>query len=670
MAKVESLVTDFSGGLLSRHLFGRADIPDLAQKGANPYTNFLPTVQGPVKYREGFRFVADAPADVVRQIEVSLSDGRRYNAVFYAGSLQVYNDAGEPVLSSPLTTPYLEPEISELRFSSETDFLYVAHRNHHPKVLAIDVSYQVFNLQDSGGNNLQDSNGDQLQALGVYELGEGDWTFYDVPFTSHPFLFDSDPASKLTMSTPTEWVRLESTSGLDDFTGQRGKYIEYRVGNTWVLGVIGDVATDGAPADPGLQFCYVDPVESVLNIQDPSARLSYHKGGTVGSEIVANNRDGVPVDKIHVRSDIQVFENSQVNSWIRVGGDRVNTKIPVAMDGATHWFKVVEHRGIEDHPYDLLRPASLVNSVVQPLLEQSSIYKILYNGDPPASGTFTTIQDGSNISSINLSNSFVFQAGNSTTVGTSGSNQIIGNMSTQRQYDVVEVDSEVTGSNLIQPVGTITVFDLVTDPQGLAVSSTNLLSSTPTFGPADVGRFILGDLVTGWVTLRVRSITNDYSAVCDVLSPTPINELTGLIENEGVFLRYRMGAWFQGNWPGCVAFYEQRRVYGGTYLDPNVVWMSKNKLVDEFDFRTVETDGKVLATTGITYPLSNLDATIRWFASGATLIIGTDNGEYQIRPNEFSAAITQENIRITLEGNSGSLEQGVQVGTSVFFPDL
>lgn len=96
-----------------------------------------------------------------------------------------------------------------------------------------------------------------------------------------------------------------------------------------------------------------------------------------------------------------------------------------------------------------------------------------------------------------------------------------------------------------------------------------------------------------------------------------------------------------------------------------MVWFSNS--TNSTDFRTIEQDGLVLDTTGITYPLGSSSSVIRWLLSSTSLLIGTEAGEWQIRPNELQSAITSKNIRITEETSVGSINPAARIGSSTFF---
>lgn len=123
-----------------------------------------------------------------------------------------------------------------------------------------------------------------------------------------------------------------------------------------------------------------------------------------------------------------------------------------------------------------------------------------------------------------------------------------------------------------------------------------------------------------------------------------------------------------GDWPFTVAFYEQRLVFGGNPSNPETIWLSK--ITDLYDFRTIEENGEVLDTTGITYPLGGRSYNrIKWMSAGPTLMIGTESTEWQLKPNNFREALTPTNIRITQETNEGSISFAIRAGSALIFPE-
>ena len=135
-----------------------------------------------------------------------------------------------------------------------------------------------------------------------------------------------------------------------------------------------------------------------------------------------------------------------------------------------------------------------------------------------------------------------------------------------------------------------------------------------------------------------------------------------------MFTEFSLGAWYTNNFPKAVAKYEQRRVYAGTYTNPNFVFFSK--LNDEEDFAPTQDDKQVLDTDGISYGISNVNSccchmVICWHRSSCWYI----KRYFKLVTNQFNAAVSPKTVRIELVDEVGCDKDGVLAGTSIFFPD-
>ena len=397
MAKYRNVTTDFSGGLVTDHILGRVDIERL-QKSAKPFTNFFPSLQGPATFRDGFKYSAPADADRTFSIAFSLSDGRSYRVVLSDRLLTIYNSAG--VQLDQLDAPYTASELSDIRWSSETDILYLCHGRHAPRTLTVDVQFQTSNLLpsdyltvevDVGGGVIEvgvdglastEASGAAephltLLADAVYEIGDDSWSLNLVEFTSHPFLTTDLSGTVLSLTNRQEYIRLESsyatdfdwivngTPSGDNTTSQTDWYVEYYVNNQWAVGKVVNSNTSPEIPDPTGDVVYVDPVDSVINIEDESTRLSIADRTDVAvaldSEFDWYEFEGVKDDSVNVRASSLVFSPNQIGSYLRVGGERLSTDIVTPKDTRTRWYKIKEHLGTQDHPIDFIRGAGADN---------------------------------------------------------------------------------------------------------------------------------------------------------------------------------------------------------------------------------------------------------------------------------------------------------------------
>ena len=705
------------------YMRGRLDV-DKYNKGLQRMENFIPSIQGPAKYREGFQWIEDSVEGNVKLISFSINNENRFLLRLSEGLLHVYNTGGillyvrqDGVDGNVI--PYLDSEIPDVRYSREVEKMVFTHTNHPPFELAANTvfdSVALFSTETDPPANWRlystesDESNTALFAGSAGSAGLTPWTFSQITYKSHPFEKIDTTDVVMRIDPAKEVVRLESTA--NDFTFTAAQitdmattpyYVEYKVANQWALGRVLTLAENEesitGPADPAGTSCYIDPVDSVVNVEDPSVRLFALKGtGTTGPDVPTWQReDGVPDGDWHVRADAAIFETAHIGAWVRIGGDKLFTNVcdPTqrtdnansSQDGLARWFYLEDYRGIEDHPvdfiYDDLTSVSYEAGETFEVYEWGSVVtKFNINAVHGTPIERYKVRKTSSSPRFIMDHSISDTDGSDSTAGdpiTTATGVIVANMSTQKQFDVFEADETqvVTEDNtgtleaagtLRVTTGTVSVYDLTNDPDKLASHTTTLYASQNVFSNTrDTGRYFFGNLVDKWVLLRITA-TQSTSATCDVLSDIPRDALTGEINNNGVFTEYRWGAWYTNNWPIAVSYYEQRRVYAGSKNDPNLVWLSSTK--DDTDFRTVEPDGTVLDTTGITYPLGTSSTIIRWLESGPTLIAGTESNEWQLRPNEFSAAITPSNVRITQETSIGSTQQGMRVGASVFFPHI
>lgn len=706
MAEYKVINTDFSGGLMSPYLRGRIDI-DKYTKGAQRMDNFIPQVQGPAHYREGFEWIQVGPSGSSQLISFSLNSENRFILVLSAHKIEVYDTTTKARLAvrgdgTPSSiVPYTEEQVKDVRWTREVEEMVFTHPAHPPYRMTANTVFEETLLLSSDNFELVTTDGFTLYSASSGAGGLEPWDFDLVEFTSHPYKKLDTSGNVIRMDAPKEVVRLESTNSTDfSYTPAElaempvlatAHYVEYKVANQWALARVLTTTPNeegvAAPQDPNGTVCYVDPVDSVVNVKDPAVRLVSIEGNEANAPWTVQDR--VPDGETHVRADALIFETSHINAWVRIGGDKLFTNVPNragtndsdynSQDGNIRWGKIVDYRGVEDHPVDFI-----YDNLDPDNYEAGLVYQV-YQWDTAGAISDIKVYDPTGTADADLRSkvtksggtwrfamdyTFRVDPGGVDPNGTTYADLMLANMSTQRQFDVVEVeDVKVEGTRFRSPQGTVSVYDLITDPDELASHTTTIYASKDTFlSSRDVGRYLQGNLGEGWVTLKITAVSSSLVATCDVLSSVPTDELTGDILNDGVFVAFRLGSWFTNNWPSAVSFYEQRRVFAGTTEDPNLVWFSKTD--DDLDFRTVEDDGKVLDTTGITYPLGTSSTNIRWLEAGPTLIAGTESNEWQLRPNEFSAAITPTNIRITQETDIGSEVQGVRVGSSVFFPRI
>lgn len=183
---------------------------------------------------------------------------------------------------------------------------------------------------------------------------------------------------------------------------------------------------------------------------------------------------------------------------------------------------------------------------------------------------------------------------------------------------------------------------------------------------SQAGFFNLSRDIGRWFRLRidgkilhVRPKANPGNSATQVFveisDPVPVSK-----DNpEAVLLRYstsdwRRGSFYPGNYPATICLHEQRLVFGGTYAEPNTIWMSHAG--DFADFSTIEYDGTVLDSSAITltFASSTLNE-IFWMASKGMLLVGTAGAEWAITSSSTREAITPTNVKAEQQSSFGAI---------------
>lgn len=464
-------------------------------------------------------------------------------------------------------------------------------------------------------------------------------------------------------------------------------YVEYSVDGDKFLGkaVHAGSSDNYTLADPTNTVINLEPVVSVLNIEDNAAQLFLldNEEATTADDTKALVLDGVEDDEIHLRSDTIVFNAGFVDSWVRVSDDRRNNQVVVGQDRSlTRWVKIKEHLGTSDHPVDFFR-GGFDNS----LYSSGSVYRVF--GTINVTGNNIYILGPNTSGVINQTMGIVQEDGNRTfsfvnRVQTTNARDgalytgvtTVGNLSTQKQFDVVSCYN-----NTDDGVPKVEEYDTATNPSGSLISPpiSSTLTVTPiandaflnstedTFKTEDLGRHVFGRMESGNVFMKIVRFVSTRQVVVKLINQVPRDKRTLSFENEGSFEDVKLGAWYTENYPRTVAKFEQRRIFGGTYSNANYIYFSRAD--DELSFQPTQNDGDVLDTDAITYALSNKNAGIRWINAAKDLVVGTTGGIYRIVPNQYQYGISPKTVRMELTEEEPCELQAETVASSVFYPD-
>lgn len=119
-----------------------------------------------------------------------------------------------------------------------------------------------------------------------------------------------------------------------------------------------------------------------------------------------------------------------------------------------------------------------------------------------------------------------------------------------------------------------------------------------------------------------------------------------------------------GDYPGCVAFFEQRLVYAGSDNQPQTLWASESGAYDTFNITQTGDD------VAIEYKLASerVDRII-WLVSQEYLIVGTVGGVYKFGATTTSEPLTQTNVNAKRQTTFGVKEDVMArlVGDSILY---
>lgn len=192
---VAPLLSNFNAGVLSRYMDGRVDIAKYGN-GCYRMEGFIPTVQGPIKRRMGFRFVSEVydSAENTWLRRFVFSQTQALVLEFSPGKLRFYTNHGIVLkLGVPyeVTTPYTASDLTNadgtfgLSFAQTGDVVFIADGAHPVQQLT--------------------------------RLANDDWTMADAAVTGGPFQ-DVNPDNPITVYASAQTGAITLTASSSIFT--------------------------------------------------------------------------------------------------------------------------------------------------------------------------------------------------------------------------------------------------------------------------------------------------------------------------------------------------------------------------------------------------------------------------------------------------------------------
>lgn len=596
--------------------------------------------------------------NAVRAIEFSPNSSVSFVLAMWEGQCVIYSSEQSDAVQA-IVIPYQEEELKDISYAYQVDFLFLAHPNHEPRIIKYDSTQAV---------------GSQFSIEYLQQQ-----TAWKTP----PFLREDTTGIETIVSDEVHYVKLVGDNP-DTFTGITSTnlnttptYIQLRIKNKWAVYRLVDQNVDATvPANPTKTVCYAQPVNAVVDSFAESAQFAMVDNTYIdlATTLAADERE--------VRCDTLVFNYDLEGAFARIPLDydkyAPDTRLrrlwedgvvtSAGTDDEYVWVQLLEYVGQDDFSTALWEGAGSSSDVAKNnFWEVGHIYRIREEGGfsitvggvvdtaaPPAIDWdlgFTYVTEGDTFA---LENKWrINSAGASTTK--------IMDMSRAQTFDIMKTSAPLT---MYEPPANA---NITFDDSG-TIHTAKLTASETLWTSADEGRYMMVKYESAWATYKLDNYISGTEMAVEVVDAIPTSSIPGEFELNGRSTQWRLSAWKENDWPYTVAFYEQRLVFGGNPSNPETIWFSK--ITDVYDFRTVEQDGEVLDTTGITYNIGGPGYNrIRWLSPGITLMIGTEAGEWQLKPNSFREALTPTNVRITQETTEGSNSFAIRAGSALVFPE-
>lgn len=133
MSVFTAIVNSFNGGELSPRMIGRSDTA-VYQIGLEQCENFVPTVEGPILKRPGFRYVADAAPSASWLGAFRFNLTQHYVIEWGDKALRLFTNGARietaPGVPYEVATPYAAAIAPTISFQQSYDRLYLAHGDH------------------------------------------------------------------------------------------------------------------------------------------------------------------------------------------------------------------------------------------------------------------------------------------------------------------------------------------------------------------------------------------------------------------------------------------------------------------------------------------------------------------------------------------------------------
>lgn len=543
-------------------------------------------------------------------------------SVWYATS----TSSGTGTVKKILTVS--EVSFKDLKFAQSADVIYITHPLYPPmKLVRTDVD---------GDRN--------------------DWLFAEVAFNDGPYLPFNDLSPTLNETTPADgtvypnvYFEISSyahtatvkasaaftatdTTPADGFSDDSGKYIEWKEGDQWMLGLLANTA-------PSATTATVAVVDNIMSFLDETTTLksNYRPGSDVSTGVV--------------------YKAAGANGKFSKAGYYSN-------NGAVYWGKVDPNNELSSSNAKGVGVGSPTHGVGAGTIT-SQYSNTFASADV---GKYVRIKDDSRTARAHWVQITALQNGSG---GTSNKSS--------HSASVAMASNNATGKFVVASRSRTATITAKKDGAAFAAFAATDIGRSIRLGWA--GRWAWGK-ITAYTSTSVVTVTLYTSLPRDTTDASKIagnqdsiDPATGSLSNNpttGITYDWRLGAWSDtAGFPAHVVFHEQRLAFAATTTEPQTFWMSVS--ADFENFMPTELDSTVLDDNAITYTLASAKANpIRWLVSGSSLGVGTSGGEWRVyAASGQNDPITPSSITAKENTTHGSLSRvaPAKTGSSIMFVD-
>jgi hypothetical protein len=238
---------------------------------------------------------------------------------------------------------------------------------------------------------------------------------------------------------------------------------------------------------------------------------------------------------------------------------------------------------------------------------------------------------------------------------------------TQWAFDDVDfIDGPYLDENVIDTDTITTTARSLGDRTSLTLSDAAIINDGDGWKSTDIGRI---------VRFKSTGGSNDipgYVEIDDIQSPTVaagkiLQQVYGAV---GAKYKWRLGAWYQGNYPRAVSFAEQRLCFGGEPDAPNFITTSNTGKFNVMRPTALNHEATVEDTHSLRVAIAdNHLQTVLWLSNARTLLAGSESAVFAIRASVDGEAFAPTNINAVKVAAIGSdAVQPVSVADRVVFP--